>query len=61
MSQDKPATRDDLHCAKMDRFDALNPRLARVPIREQLIAAADNNPSHKYAYKIHGAARRIKH
>ena len=59
MSQ-KPATRDELHCAKMDRFDALNPRLTRVPIRAALVAAADKNASHKVAYKIHGAARRIK-
>lgn len=62
MSQahDKPASRDDLHCAKMDAFDRLHPVLARAPIRAALIAAADKNASHKFAYKIHGAARRIK-
>lgn len=59
MSQ-KPATRDELHCAKMDRFDALNQRLMRVYLRAALVAAADKNASHKHAYKIHGAARRIK-
>jgi len=59
MSQ-KPATRDELHCAKMDRFDALNPRLMRTSLRAAMIAAADANPSNKYAYKIHGVARRTK-
>lgn len=58
--QDKPVTADDLHCAKMDRFYALNPKLLRTSLRGAMIAAADASPSHKMAYKIHGAARRIK-
>lgn len=60
MSKDKPATADDLHCAKMDRIYAMNPKLVRFPLRDALIGAADSNASHKLAYKIHGAARRIK-
>lgn len=58
--QDTPVTADDLHCAKMDRFYAMNPKLVRTSLRGDMIAAADANPSHKLAYKIHGAARRSK-
>lgn len=60
MSQDKPATRDDLHMATMDRIYAMQPKLVRFPMRDAMIAAADKNASHKLAYKVHGAARRIK-
>jgi hypothetical protein len=59
-AQDKPVTADDLHMAIMDRIYMTRPRLVRFPLRDALISAADSNASHKLAYKIHGAARRIK-
>jgi hypothetical protein len=58
--QDKPVTADDLHMATMDRIYMTRPRPFRAPIRDALIAAADATPWHKLAYKVHGAARRIK-
>jgi 6-phosphogluconolactonase (cycloisomerase 2 family) len=59
-TQDKPVTADDLHMATMDRIYMTRPRAFRFPMRDALVAAADKNGSHKMAYKIHGAARRIK-
>lgn len=60
MSQDKPVTADDLHMATMDRIYMTRPRPFRASIKDALVGAADSNASHKLAYKIHGAARRIK-
>lgn len=56
----KQTLAEEIADANKDRHEALHPKLARVPLRAALIAASDENPSHKLAYKIHGAARRIK-
>ena len=56
----KQTLAEEIADANMDRAEALNPKLARVGLRGAMIAAADSNPSHKVAYKIHQAARRIK-
>lgn len=59
MSKKQTLAEEQADAAK-DRAEALHPKLARSGIRSALIAAADATPWHKLAYKIHGAARRIK-
>lgn len=59
MSKKQTLAEEQADAAK-DRAEALHPKLARAGIRDALIAAANATPWHKFAYWIHGAARRIK-
>jgi len=60
MSKKQQTLAEEQADAAKDRAEALSPKLARFKLRGAMIAAADATPWHKLAYKVHGAARRIK-